>query len=65
MSEEVLKVGIVYQHFYDGSVSGPYLLKELPDYDEGLGFWKGRVHLHRLDGELNHVAHAKTLKNHP
>lgn len=58
---ENLKVGKVVQTFGDGSQSKVYILKELPNVDQG--YWSCRVNLFNEDGSWNHTAHVDSLKN--
>ena len=63
--EKKLEAGEVYQTYGDGSVSGPFLLKEegLRSLGVGSDYWQYRVNLYKLDGSWSHVAHYKTLSN--
>lgn len=59
MSE--LKTGTVYQTFGDGSVAGPYILKELPWGDHP--YWRNRVWVYKPDGRISHTVHTNLLSN--
>lgn len=58
--DKKLQPGLVMQTFGDGSISGPFIMRELPTGDDP--YWCRRVNLFKENGQWSHVAHIDTLE---